>query len=123
MSPHAVTHQLPRIKLTAELKQFAVTSNAFLPEHSPLKQFPDAYYQPWELVIQHVSALIKYNDIRRAVDTMPLLRTDRLKSEPEWRRAYSVLAFLTHAYVWGGEKPAEVSTSKSTIVVQHVLIF
>lgn len=122
MSPHAVTHQLPRIKLTAELKQFAVTSNAFLPEHSPLKQFPDPYYQPWELVIQHVAPLIQYNDIRRAVDTMPVLGTDRLKSEPEWRRAYSVLAFLTHAYVWGGEKPAEVSSFVHSLVL-FVLIF
>lgn len=109
MSPHAVTHQLPRIKLTAELKEFAVTSNAFLPEHSPLRQLPDSYYEPWELVIQHLPALIKYFDIRRAVDTLPVLSTDRLRSEPEWRRAYTILAFLTHAYVWGGEKPAQVS--------------
>ncbi|RGP71787.1 indoleamine 2,3-dioxygenase [Fusarium sporotrichioides] len=115
MSPHAVTHQLPRIKLTAELKQFAVTSNAFLPEHSPLKHFPDSYYQPWELIVQHLPALIQYNDIRRAVDTLPVLGTDRLKSEAEWRRAYSVLAFLTHAYVWGGEKPAEILPPQITI--------
>ena len=109
MSPHAVPHAIPRIKLTSELKQFGVTSNAFLPEHSPLKVLPDVYYQPWELVISHLPALIRYNDIRRAVDTLPVLGTHRLRSEAEWRRAYSVLAFLTHAYVWGGEKPAQVS--------------
>lgn len=116
MSPHAVTYQLPRIKLTAELKEFAVTSNAFLPEHSPLKQLPDSYYEPWELVIQHLPALIKYFDIRRAVDTLPVLSTERLRSEAEWRRAYSILAFLTHAYVWGGEKPAQVSYAKLLIL-------
>lgn len=115
MSPHAVTYQLPRIKLTAELKEFAVTSNAFLPEHSPLKQLPDSYYEPWELVIQHLPALIKYFDIRRAVDTLPVLSTERLRSEAEWRRAYSILAFLTHAYVWGGEKPAQVLPPQITV--------
>ncbi|KAJ9422868.1 Indoleamine 2,3-dioxygenase-domain-containing protein [Fusarium oxysporum] len=115
MSPHAVTYQLPRIKLTAELKEFAVTSNAFLPEHSPLKQLPDSYYEPWELVIQHLPALIKYFDIRRAVDTLPVLSTERLRSEAEWRRAYSILAFLTHAYVWGGEKPAQILPPQITV--------
>ncbi|KAM0213273.1 hypothetical protein ACHAQI_004316 [Fusarium lateritium] len=115
MSPHAVTHQLPRIKLTAELKEYAVTSNAFLPENSPLRQLPDAYYEPWELVIQHLPALIKYFDIRRAVDTLPVLSTDRLGSEPEWRRAYTILAFLTHAYVWGGEKPEQILPPQITV--------
>ncbi|KAM0289426.1 hypothetical protein ACHAO9_006079 [Fusarium lateritium] len=115
MSPHAVSHQLPRIKLTAELKEYAVTSNAFLPENSPLKQLPDAYYEPWELVIQHLPALIKYFDIRRAVDTLPVLSTDRLRSEPEWRRAYTILAFLTHAYVWGGEKPEQILPPQITV--------
>lgn len=108
MSPHAVPQQHPRIKLTAELKQFAVSSNAFLPEHSPLRQLPDSYYEPWEIIIQHLPALVE-DGIRRAVDQMPVLSTDRLQSEPEWRRAYVILAFMTHAYVWGGEHPEEVS--------------
>ncbi|KAF4988839.1 hypothetical protein FGRMN_9513 [Fusarium graminum] len=115
MSPHAVPHPLPKIKLTAELKEFAVTSNAFLPENSPLRQLPDAYYEPWELVIQHLPSLIKYFDIRRAVDTLPVLSTDRLRSEPEWRRAYTILAFLTHAYVWGGEKPEQILPPQITV--------
>ncbi|KAI1063051.1 hypothetical protein LB507_005591 [Fusarium sp. FIESC RH6] len=115
MSPHAVPHAIPRTKLTSELKQFGVTSNAFLPEHSPLKVLSDVYYQPWELVISHLPALIRYNDIRRAVDTLPVLGTHRLRSEAEWRRAYSVLAFLTHAYVWGGEKPAEILPPQITV--------
>ena len=43
------------------------------------------------------------------VDELPILSTSKLNGEPEWRRAYVVLAYLTHAYVWGGEKPKEVS--------------
>ncbi|RSL93302.1 hypothetical protein CEP52_013325 [Fusarium oligoseptatum] len=114
MSPHAVPHQIPRIKPTAELKEFAVSSNAFLPEHSPLRQLPDSYYEPWELIIQHLPALVE-NGIRRAVDQLPVLSTDRLRAEAEWRRAYSIMAFLTHAYVWGGEKPAQILPPQITV--------
>ncbi|KAF4986957.1 hypothetical protein FDECE_15675, partial [Fusarium decemcellulare] len=114
MSPHAVPHQFPQIKPTAELKEFAVSRNAFLPEHSPLKQLPDAYYEPWELVVQHLPALVE-KGIRRAVDQLPVLSTDRLRTEAEWRRAYVVLAFLTHAYVWGGETPEEILPPQITL--------
>jgi hypothetical protein len=37
-----------------------------------------------------------------------MLSTSYLREEPEWRRAYSILGFILHAYVWGGTKPAEV---------------
>ena len=107
MSPHAIPRPSPRGKITPELKKFAVTSNAFLPEHSPSKLLSDSYYEPWELVVQHLPSLIG-NGIRKAVEQLPVLSTDRLKSEAEWRRAYVILAFLTHAYVWGGDKPEEV---------------
>ncbi|KAM5343428.1 hypothetical protein ACJ41O_011965 [Fusarium nematophilum] len=114
MSPHAVPQQTPRIKLTDELKGFAVSSNAFLPERSPLRQLPDSYYEPWEIIAQHLPALVE-DGIRRAVDQLPVLSTDRLRSEPEWRRAYVILAFMTHAYVWGGETPEEILPPQITV--------
>ncbi|KAH6887697.1 Indoleamine 2,3-dioxygenase [Thelonectria olida] len=115
MSPHAIPQQGSRIEPTAELNKFAVSSNAFLPEQNPLKQLPDAYYEPWELVASHLSSLIESSRIRRAVDDLPVLSTDRLRSEPEWRRAYVILAFLTHAYVWGGETPEEILPPQITV--------
>ncbi|KAK2797344.1 hypothetical protein FQN49_008992, partial [Arthroderma sp. PD_2] len=38
---------------------------------------------------------------------MPVLSTDNLLSIPEWRRAYSILGFLLHGYIWGGDQPAD----------------
>lgn len=108
MSPHAIPQ---RTSQSAELRKFSVSRNAFLPENSPLKHLPNAYYEPWELVVHNLPGLIEKGEtgIRRAVQQLPVLSTDRLKSEPEWRRAYMMLAFMTHAYVWGGEKPEEVN--------------
>ena len=50
---------------------------------------------------------IEQKRLREVVDRLPVLSTDRLFGEPQWRRAYSVLSFITHAYIWGGYKPAE----------------
>lgn len=47
--------------------------------------------------------------IRGVVDRLPVLSTDFLYTEAEWRRAYLVLAFMSHAYIWGGDIPSEVS--------------
>ncbi|CAM1504545.1 Fc.00g021360.m01.CDS01 [Cosmosporella sp. VM-42] len=114
MSPHAIPRSSPRCKITPELKKFAVTSNAFLPEESPSKLLSDPYYEPWELVVQHLPSLIE-NGIRKAVEQLPNLSTNRLQSEAEWRRAYVMLAFLTHAYVWGGEKSEEILPPQITV--------
>lgn len=93
------------------LDEFAITNNAFLPESCPIKCLPDDYYQPWETIAQDLPHLIKSRLLRSAVADLPVLSTDHLQSEAEWRRAYSLLAFLSHAYVWGGDKPEEVRSS------------
>ncbi|KAI9170765.1 indoleamine 2,3-dioxygenase pyrrole 2,3-dioxygenase [Paramyrothecium foliicola] len=108
MSPHAVISETPSERPSADLKKFAVTKNAFLPAESPSTQLSDPYYEPWELVAQHLSQLIESDGVREAIDRLPVLSTDKLRNEAEWRRAYMMLAFATHAYVWGGDKPAEI---------------
>ncbi|KZZ89630.1 indoleamine 2,3-dioxygenase pyrrole 2,3-dioxygenase [Moelleriella libera RCEF 2490] len=125
MSPHAVcfSQGSGRVPLV-DLNKFAVTQNAFLPANSPPKCLADPYYEPWELIAQHLPALIQSNRIRDSVRQLPLLTTGRLRSEPEWRRAYVILAFLTHAFVWGGEVPQQILPPQITVpflvVSQHV---
>lgn len=109
MSPHAVQPTPGSPRLGLDFNKFAVTRNAFLPEHSPIDVLSDSYYQPWEVVAQNLATLIDDGTIHEAIRKMPILSVDRLVSEPEWRRAYTLLAFLTHAYVWGGDKPEEVN--------------
>lgn len=108
MSPHAVIADSTQESPSPDLSKFAVTNNAFLPEQSLPTILSDAYYEPWEIIAQHLPDLIQDNRIRDAITQLPILSTDRLKSEAEWRRAYVMLAYLTHAYVWGGDKPEEV---------------
>lgn len=87
--------------------------HGFLPAELPLQFLDDPYYRPWETTIASLQALILTRRLRTVVDKLPVLSTDYLHSEPEWRRAYSVLAFIAHAYIWGGDAPVDVSTSPS----------
>ncbi|KAJ6127361.1 Indoleamine 2-3-dioxygenase [Penicillium sp. IBT 18751x] len=90
-------------------EDYAISSeHGFLPNGLPLSRLPHSYYHSWETLAADLPSLIKNGQIRSLIDSLPVLTTSELKSEPEWRRAYSILGFLTHAYIWGGEKPAEV---------------
>ncbi|KAH8174718.1 indoleamine 2,3-dioxygenase domain-containing protein [Sarocladium implicatum] len=115
MSPHAITTQNNRDSMKEELLSFSVTRNAFLPQDRPSKHLKDPYYEPWELVAQHLPQLIQEDRIRSAVEALPTLSTDRLRSEADWRRAYVILGFLTHAYVWGGDQPADILPPQITV--------
>lgn len=114
MSPHAVPQQEGYDELLAS---FHVSRNGFLPAQEPLKKIPSSYYEPWELVIHNLHSLLANGTIRQRVEHMPVLSTDKLRSEPEWRRAYVILTFLLHSYVWGGEKPAEVRTTSFYMMI------
>lgn len=95
--------QLPR------LSDYDVSPrNGFLPDEIPLEILADAYYQPWETVVRNFQSLILAKRLRRIVDALPVLDTDLLLTEAEWRRAYSILGFIAHGYVWGGDRPTDV---------------
>lgn len=92
------------------LDEYNISSdNGFLPDGLPLGQITHPYYAPWENLASRLPTLIKTGQIRPLIDNLPILDTTWLLSEPEWRRAYSILGFLTHAYIWGGQKPQDVS--------------
>ncbi|CAI7677204.1 unnamed protein product [Penicillium pancosmium] len=91
------------------LEDFAISpDHGFLPGGLPLQKLPSTYYTPWESLAVRLPTLIQTGQIRPLVDSLPVLTTSCLQSEPEWRRAYSILGFLTHAYIWGGEKPQDI---------------
>ncbi|KAM0519509.1 hypothetical protein ACHAPE_003683 [Trichoderma viride] len=108
MSPHAVDSQTLGQNDHWNLSKFAVTKNAFLPEESQPDRLSDPYYESWELVAHNLAELIEAGRVHDAIRKLPVLSTDLLKSEAEWRRAYVILAFFTHAYVWGGEKAEQI---------------
>ncbi|KAI9768112.1 MAG: hypothetical protein M1839_004193 [Geoglossum umbratile] len=81
--------------------------NGFLPMVSPMASLPGSYYAQWETIVANLHALLLTKRIRQVVDALPVLSTERLVSEPEWRRAYVVLTFMANAYIWGGQGPSD----------------
>lgn len=84
----------------------------FLPEEPPLKRLP-AYFEPWEEVADDLPALLLTKQVRSRINALPTLDASRLSGENEIRRAYSMLGFLAHAFVWC--RPVPVDTLPSNI--------
>lgn len=88
-----------------ELSDYDVSEKTgFLPEELPVTRLP-AYYDAWENTVGVLPALLLTKRIRSVVDKFEVLDTSHLETEPQWRRAYSVLGFLSHAYIWGVDIP------------------
>ena len=90
----------------------------FLPTELPLQLLPDTYYSPWEAIIGNLQALLLSRRLRGVVHKLPILSTSRLVHPAEWRRAYMVLAFIMHSYIWGDDIPAEVSFPQQIITTK-----
>ncbi|KAK3380553.1 Indoleamine 2,3-dioxygenase [Lasiosphaeria ovina] len=95
--------------------EYAISSNGFLPENAPLAELSDPYYGPWESLIAELPGSIENRTVRDKVDRLPLLSADHLSTVVEWRRAYVILAFIAHGYIWGGDMPSEVLPPSITV--------
>lgn len=97
---------LPPVPSPAE---YGITPEyGFLSPELPLEILPDPYYAKWEKIVQNLQALILSKGLRLMVERLPILSTSHLQSDAEWRRAYVVLVFILHGYVWSGNYPEEV---------------
>jgi indoleamine 2,3-dioxygenase len=81
--------------------------HGFLPTEPPCDHLSDTYYAHWESIVRNLQSLILTKRLRGVVDKLPILYTDFLHTEAEWRRAYSILGFMAHAYIWGGDMPLD----------------
>lgn len=79
----------------------------FLPSELPLLCLADPVYEKWERIVVNLQSLILSKRLRTIIDKLPIIPATHLYTENEWRRAYTVLIFLAHGYIWGGEKAAE----------------
>lgn len=92
------------------IEDYGITEQyGFLPAELPLQFLPDPYYSQWETIAENLQALLLSRRLRGVVQKLPVLSTSRLIHPAEWRRAYMLLAFITHGYIWGDDVPAEVS--------------
>lgn len=91
------------------IEDYGITEQyGFLPPELPLEMLSDVYYRPWEAVVANLQPLILSRRLREVVRKLPILSTANLQHPAEWRRAYVVLAFITHGYIWGEDMPEEV---------------
>ncbi|KAJ3492397.1 hypothetical protein NLG97_g5422 [Lecanicillium saksenae] len=81
--------------------------HGFLPNELPLARLPDPYYNKWEAIAANLPALILSRRLRGVIDRLPVLDTIGLEHDAEWRRAYSLLCFMAHGYIWSGDAPAD----------------
>ncbi|KAE8151844.1 Indoleamine 2,3-dioxygenase [Aspergillus avenaceus] len=88
----------------------SIKRHGFLPPELPLQALSCSYYEPWEAIAIQLPHLISHGTLRTTIEDMPVLHTHQLCSELEWRRAYVLLIFMLHGYVWGGggSSPKEV---------------
>ncbi|KAF7882145.1 hypothetical protein EAF00_011661 [Botryotinia globosa] len=92
--------------LNINLSEFGVsTENGFLPDVNPLPRL--SAYVEWEDLVDEIPFLLKEGLFRQHADALPILDTSSLQEEDEWRRAYHLLSFMTHSYIWGGKVPSE----------------
>ncbi|KXX78225.1 Indoleamine 2,3-dioxygenase [Madurella mycetomatis] len=82
-------------------------THGFLPDVLPLTRLPDPYYNKWEAVVANLQGLILSKRLRGVVDRLPVLSTIGLEHDAEWRRAYMLLSFMAHGYIWGGDSPSD----------------
>ncbi|TID22589.1 hypothetical protein CANINC_003249 [Pichia inconspicua] len=96
MDPY--TYPLPR------LEDYDVSpKTGFLPESLPCERLPQKY-DAWENAMTVLPALLLTKRIRSVVDRFQKLDVSDL-NESQLRRAYTVLGFLGHAYIWGVDTP------------------
>lgn len=93
------------------LQEHDISDNGFLPQEAPLSRLPDLMYTPWENILSQLPELLKSRDLRHSIGELDVLSTKGLRTHEEWRRAYVVLSFLAHGYIWGGDKASEVRLS------------
>ncbi|ODV81322.1 tryptophan 2,3 dioxygenase [Suhomyces tanzawaensis NRRL Y-17324] len=88
------------------MEDFDVFPNSgFLPDKMPLSRLPQHYYTPWEDLVANLPSLILTKRVRSIIDKLEVLQTLQLTSVEQYRRAYTVLGFLAHAYIWGTSEP------------------
>ncbi|KPI42409.1 Indoleamine 2,3-dioxygenase [Cyphellophora attinorum] len=73
----------------------------FVPSEPPLTHLPPPFTQ-WDDIAASLPTLLSSQDstLHAEITTLPLLSTASLTTIPQLHRAYVVLGFLIHAYVW-----------------------
>lgn len=91
------------------LKDYDISpKSGFLPEEKPITRLSSPTFKKWETIMDSLPSLILTKRIRKIIDNLPVLSIEEIKdNKPELRRAYSILCFMAHAYVWNVDTPTD----------------
>jgi indoleamine 2,3-dioxygenase len=96
-------------ELLVSLESYDISPQlGFLPSLPSLEQLPNPYYEPWERATSNLPRLISERSLRQLVHGMPVLSTEFLVTEVEWRRAYVILAYISNGFLFQSCPPPEV---------------
>ena len=92
------------------------TKTGFLPEFENILHLP-SYYDPWENLLTSSNNLKKARRLRKEIESLAILSVSELKETRQWNRAYVVLTFLAHGYIWAEGEKGITNTLPSSISV------
>lgn len=94
----------------------------FLPTQAPARL--TGCFSQWEGLLDNLPQLIKTKKLRDEVDALPELEFNdsTLKNEEEWRRAYVLLCYLSHGYVWMNGQAGLVNSVPRKLAVPWVAV-
>jgi indoleamine 2,3-dioxygenase len=78
----------------------------FLPPEAPLKSLP-SYFSAWDGLASNIPTAIAAKSLRSDIARLPIISAAKLTNQAQLHRAFVVLGFLVHAYVWcdGSDRP------------------
>ena len=86
------------------LQEFDISPTlGFLSSSPPITRLPEEY-DSWEHILSDLPRLIAQGQLEKTIKSLRSLETTYLTSELQWKRAYVLLAFIIHAYIWGQRK-------------------
>lgn len=80
-------------------------TRGFLPTTDPLLRLPSRF-NAFENLAANLPKLLMSNVLHTTIERMPAFPVRNLRNTREFERAMMLFSFLGHAYVWGGQKPA-----------------
>lgn len=84
-----------------DLEKYGLSrSLGFLSDSTPPASFSDSRFSRWDELVNNLPELISSKSLRHEINDLPQLDVSELSTVADQRRAYVVLAFLVHGYVW-----------------------
>ncbi|KAK9480704.1 Indoleamine 2,3-dioxygenase [Lipomyces japonicus] len=99
-------------------------TTGFVPDRLPLTKLSDSYFASWEFTASILPFLIMTGKVRAVIDSsssFPELNANRLANDrDQQRRAYSILGFIAHAYIWCGDANDNKNNKNGATASDHL---